>query len=310
MGSSTSRRARPPNLARSELNTVLPPPEIGEQGLLKEHFQLPPLPELVTKVLQRIRSGDATAQEIADILSADVGLVAQILKIVNSAYYGLPRQITEAKHAVAYLGLAEIERAALTATVMKDLAPREQEQHRIFWYHSFYTALAAKQMQRRYAPAVDVEELHTAVLLHDIGKLVYLKFFPEHYSELLRHCRANGQLLVEAERALDYPSHQTLGDLLCEHWNLPDTVRQACLHHELDDLRKLDMDEPGAEQTRLVCLANLLSNLATGELSPETKHEIRAVTTESVGGSDQDFLLLMGEIYELKSEVESFLLQL
>ena len=69
-------------------------------------------------------------------------------------------------------------------------------------------------MQKRYAPMVDVEELHTAVLLHDIGKLVYARFFPEHYTELLRHCRANGQLLVEAERALDYPSRQRV--VICD----------------------------------------------------------------------------------------------
>ena len=292
------------------MSTVLPPPRVSEQPLPQEHFQLPPLPQLLTSVLQRIHSGNATAPEIADLLSADAGLVAQILKIVNSAYYGLPRAITQPRHAVAYLGLAEIERVALTATVMNELSPRDEEQHRIFWYHSFYSALASKLMQRRYAPTVDVEELHTAVLLHDIGKLVYAKFFPDHYAELIRHCQANGQLLVDAERALDYPSHQTLGEMLCDQWNLPGPVRRACLQHELDDLRDLDMDQPGADQIRLVCLANLLTNLATGDLSPETKQSIMEVTSESVGCSEQDFLLLMGEIYELKSEVESFLRQL
>ncbi len=265
---------------------------------------------MATKLLQRIHSGNATASEIADLLSADVGLVAQILKIVNSAYYGLPRPITEAKHAVAYLGLAEIEQVALAATVMNELSSGDREQHRIFWAHSFYSALISKRLQRRYAPTVDAEELHTAVLLHDIGKLVYAKFFPEHYAKLLEHCRTNGLLMVEAERALDYPSHQTLGELLCEQWNLPDLIRRACLNHELDDLKSLDMDQPRAEQTRLVCMANLLSNLATGDLSPETKQEIMEVTTASIDCSEQDFLMLMGEIYELKSEVESFLRQL
>lgn len=284
-------------------------PEL-DQGFLKDHFQLPPLPEVVATLLQRIQSGDATAGEIAELLTADVGLVAQVLKIVNSAYYSLPRAITEAKHAVAYLGLGEIERVAMTATVMKELAPEDPQLLRDFWFHSFYSSLISKRIQARYARGLDADELHTAVLLHDVGKLIYMRFFPEQYAELRAKCRSEGILLVDAERALDYPSHQTLGELLCERWNLPATVRRACLQHELDDLTGVESGAPHAEELRLVAASNLLANLAAEDLSVETKQRIREATTATLGCGDQDFLLLMGELYELKSEAEGFLRQL
>jgi HD-like signal output (HDOD) protein len=293
----------------SHLNTTLPPPQLDE-GFLSDHFNLPPLPAVVSNLLEKIHCGQANAHEVAEILSADPGLVAQILKIVNSAYYSLPHRITEAKHAVAYLGLAEIERLAVAATVMKELAPANSEQFERFWFHSFYATLISKRLACEFASRIDAGELHTAVLLHDIGKLVYMKFFPDHYQELSAHCQSNGVLLIDAERALNYPSHQEFGLVLCDRWNLPETVKRACRRHEMEELERLDETHPYCEEIRLICLANLLSNLARETLGPEQKNSIRKATTRALGCTDQDFLLLMGEIYELKSEVESFLRQL
>lgn len=284
--------------------------QVDPQSFLAEHFDLPPLPEVASKVLARLRSGQAQAGDIADLLAVDPGLVAQVLKIVNSAYYGLPRRISEVRHAVAYLGLAEVERLILTATVMKEFSgPRCDELHR-FWFHSFYSSLISKLLCKRYAKSMDPEELHTAVLLHDVGKLVYMKFFDEHYVELARHCRTQGDLLIDAERHFDYPSHLLLGSLLCDRWRLPDSIKRACEQHELEHLERLDLADPFAEEVRLFCLANLLSNLAHEELSREKKSAIQTATIRALDCTSEGFLLLMAEVYELKSEVERFLRQL
>lgn len=277
---------------------------------LAEHFQLPPLPAVVGGVLERIHSGNANAHEVAGLLSSDAALVAQVLKIVNSAYYGLPRQITEVKHAVAYLGLAEVERVALTATVMKELAPQDKEEFERFWFHSFHAALISKRLQPRLAQGADAEELHTAVLLHDIGKLVYLKFFPARYRELVRHCQLTGVLLVDAERELGCPSHQWLGSMLCDRWNLPQTIKLACERHEMAELEALEKSAEDWEEGRLVCLSNLLANLATANLSFGHKTALRQLTLGALGCDERDFLLLMAEIYELRAEAEGFLRQL
>jgi len=292
------------------VGTSLPPIEIDEKRFLTNHFVLPPLPALVTRLLETVRSCDATANGVADLLASDPGLVAEILKLVNSAYYGLPRRITEVRHAVAYLGLAEVERIALTATVLKFASPNTDETFRQFWFHSFYSALISKRLGRKYAKSLDAEELHTAVLLHDIGKLVYMRFFPDHYRTLAGYCDEHGVMFHEAEKLYDVPSHHVFGSMLSERWMLPDLVRLACVEHEIEHLEDLTEQSPYHEELRIACLSNLLANLATGKLSVDRKTAYRNATTHALRCNEQEFLLLMGEVYELKTDVEGFLQRL
>jgi putative nucleotidyltransferase with HDIG domain len=289
---------------------TLPPIGIDEKRFLMNHFVLPPLPALVDRLLETVRSCEATANEVAGLLASDPGLVAEILKLVNSAYYGLPRKITEVRHAVAYLGLSEIERIALTATVLKFGAPGTDDAFRHFWFHSFYSALISKRIARKYAKALDAEELHTAVLLHDIGKLVYMKFFPDHYRVLAAYCEDHGVTFPEAEQLHGMPSHHVLGAMLAERWRLPELVRRTCVEHEVEHLDSVDGSDPRREELRITCLSNLLANLAAGTLSADRKAAFRDATTRALRCDEQEFLLLMGEVYELKAETEGFLSRL
>lgn len=287
----------------------LAPIQVSPTGIPEGDFALPALPAVVGKILDSIQSGDATAGEIADLLAADPALAAKVLKIVNSAYYGLPRPIAEVRHAVAYLGLSEIQRLALTATVMQEFAV-DGDDYDQFWRHSFYTALVSKLLARTMPTSFESGSVHTAALLHDVGKLVYMRFWPEHYSELTRSCRASGTMLVEAERELNLPSHVALGSLLCERWRLPTGIRIACEHHELSDLSDLDDDAELRDEILIVGLANLLTNLAAGDLAPETNGAINELAVRALGYDEEQFLLLMGQVYELQLEVDAFLGQL
>lgn len=289
---------------------ILPTIDTEHEAFLSEHFTLPPLPAVVQKLLTALQSGDTNAGAVAEILAADAGLVAQILKIVNSAYYGLPRRIAEVKHAVAYLGLSEIERVALTATVMKYFTPNDRSEFERFWHHSFYTTLISKRLAKKQGPSIEVEELHTAALLHDVGKLVYMMFFPDHYASLARYCRVNECLMRDAEVHFDLPSHSELGAKLCGVWRLPECVFLACQHHELDQFENLDQDLPHREELRLVCLANMLANLAATDLSSTHKDRLQDSIRVEMSLTHDEFLMLMGEVYEMKSDVEAFLGQL
>lgn len=288
----------------------LSPIHIDPDRFLKEHFSLPPLPELVTTIVDMVNSGTAGASDVADLVSTDPALTAQILKVVNSAYYGLPRRIADVKHAVAYLGLAEVQRIVLALSVMKALAPESREDFDRFWFHSFYTALTAKQVARAFERSLDTGDLYAAALLHDIGKLVYLKFFPDHFRELDRWARQNRRLMLDAERHYELPSHTTLGALLCEHWRLPDPVKDACVKHEPDYLRQADDPSALPPFHKVLCVSNLLVNLGTAPLDDELKDSIHRLTQQATGCSESEFLVLMGEVYELEGEVKRFLEQL
>ena len=284
-----------------------PATQIDAEAFTKHHFVLPAMPTVVQQLLDALNSGKSNAGEIADLLSVDAGLVAQIMKIVNSAYFGLPTPIREIKHAVAYLGLGEIKRIALTVAVMDRLAPTDSKEFKQFWCHSFHAALTAKLISKKFDFNVDPEELYVAALLHDVGKLVYMKFFPEQYEKLMLHCRANSSMMIDAEDALNLPSHTLYGAILCERWLFSELVKQACLCHELSDLKTFNSGEVGDDNLLVVCISNLVSNLALHDLANNPRQEICAEVRRALDCDESEFLLLMGELYELKSETQKFL---
>lgn len=288
----------------------LPSIDVDPERLFSDHFALPPLSSVAAAVMKRIDESDAGPREIATLLSADPALVALVFKVVNSAYYALPRRIGSVTQAVAYLGLAEIHRLILTLSVIKALQPADQTEFKKHWRHSYYSALVSRVISLAFYRNLDWEGLHAAVLLHDIGKLVYLKFFPDHYQALCRDSRQRGEFFSQAERRLSCPSHQLLGALLCRRWRLPDSVLEACEFHELEQLAALEPSSPRHDYRVVVCASNLMAHLADGDLNPEVKEQVSCQLRKSLDCSEDMFLITMGEVYALQESVSSFLAQL
>jgi HD-like signal output (HDOD) protein len=239
------------------------------------------------------------------LISADPSLVAQILKVINSAYYGIPREIGDLRFAIAYLGLNEIYRLVLSLTVLNTLSIKENDELSKFWFHSYFTALCTKHLAKKFEPLLPMEELWPAAILHDIGKLIYLKFFPNHYQTLRKYTLEHGCLFSEAEIQFDLPASSFLGSLLCDHWGLPSKIKKACELHTLKDLQHSTSGSENEGFTRIICLGNLMAILATDTLNQDKKHEIAETTQKSVNYKEEQFLTLMGEIYQIKLEVES-----
>jgi HD-like signal output (HDOD) protein len=290
--------------------TALAPIEIDPKTFLRDHCTLPALPEVVSKIQSLIHDDHADMGTVADLISGEPALVAQVLKVVNSAYYGLSREIGNVKFAIAFLGLNEIYRMVLALSVVNTLAIHQKDELNKFWFHSFYTALCTRYLAKRYEPHVSFEELWSAAMLHDIGRLVYLKFFPDHYKALRHFCDEQRCLFSQAEKHLSLPSTAFLGSLLCEHWRLPDNIRTACESHTLADLQNLRGDSPSARFRRMICLGNVLTVLSADELNDDTKHQIASAIQTELDFTEQSFLAMMGDIYELRIDVERFADQL
>jgi HD-like signal output (HDOD) protein len=290
--------------------TALAPIEIDPKTFLREHCTLPALPEVVSNIQSLIHDDRADVGTVADLISGEPALVAQVLKVVNSAYYGLSREIGNVKFAIAFLGLNEIYRMVLALSVVNTLAVQEKDELDKFWFHAFYTALCTRYLAKQYEPHFSFEELWSAAMLHDIGRLVYLKFFPDHYKALRSFCDEQHCLFSEAERHFSLPSSAFFGTLLCEHWRLPDNIRSACESHTLGDLPSLSEDSPSARFRRMICLGNLLTVLSTDELNDAAKRDIASAIRTGLDCTEEEFLAMMGDIYELRIEVERFADQL
>lgn len=281
------------------------PFELDQTLFLKEHFNLPPLPESVLKIQEIMYDPDVSIDIVCNILIKEPVLVAQILKVVNSAYYGLRREVDDIRFAVAYLGLNEIFNMVISISVVKNLGVAEKAEIDKFWTHSVLTAICAKHLGKRFEPLLAPDKIWLGALLHDVGKLVFYRFFPDHYKAVLEHREKNGCLFSQAEKALGYPGSALMGSILCERWRMPVIVKDACEHHLMEDL-----DSPGegskADYRRLISSANLMAELVSNGLNHELKQAIFGCLQNGFNLTEKEFLKLMGEVYELKLDLAKY----
>jgi HD-like signal output (HDOD) protein len=285
------------------------PVDIDPNTFLRQHCTLPALPEVVGQIQRQIQGGDADMGKVAQLISGEPALLAQVLKVVNSAYYGLPGEVTNVRVAIAYLGLNEIYRMVLSLSVINTMQIEQQDELEAFWFHSFYASLCTKYLAKQYEPHLSFEELWSASMLHDIGRLVYLKFFPEHYEAIRAFSKEHGVCFSEAERHFSLPSSSFLGALLCIHWRLPDNVRKACELHTLGDFLVAERDGTCTPFQRMISLGNLLAVLSARQLNDSVKQQISDTVRKALDCTEAEFLTIMGDIYELRTEVESFMQQ-
>ncbi|NRA34609.1 MAG: HDOD domain-containing protein [Polyangiaceae bacterium] len=240
---------------------ALPPIPLDDEPLLDKICQLEPLPAVLMELIAAVQTPDAKIDRIADLVENEVCMSARVLSTINSTYYALPGKITSIRYAVSYLGMGEVYRIALSQSVVQSLAPTDPESLREFSFHSYLTALISKRVVRVIAKPPKAEEVYVAALLHDMGKLVYSRWFPEHAREIQRFSEENRLSHSASENALGLPSHGELGVKVCEHWRLPASIARACEFHELEHLQGLvDLDQADPSDV-VVCASNALANL-------------------------------------------------
>ncbi|MDR4505704.1 MAG: response regulator [Candidatus Scalindua sp.] len=197
---------------------------------------LPSLPSLYGMIVKEMQSPDASIRKVGEIISQDVSMSAKVLQIVNSAYFGLPRKLTDPQQAAVYLGIETLKALVLSIHVFSSFT-KEAELFGLsftqMWRHSLMVARLAKEIAR--AEKVETKALEEAFIsgiLHDIGKLILLKV-PGQYRKMKDFVEITGGSSLEAEQAVLKTSHAELGAYLLGLWGLPDRIIETiAFHHE------------------------------------------------------------------------------
>ena len=289
---------------------MLPTFEIKPEEIFKDNHSLPPLPEVVIKIQEMIRTNKVDIGKVSKMVSSDVSLVAHVLKIVNSAYYSLTKEVSNLKFAIAYLGINEVYRIVLSVSVISAFKIKNRNYLKDFWYHSFYSALCTKALAKQYAPYEEIEDLWSSALLHDIGKLIYMQFYPDAYEAIMEHAIENQCFFSEAETVLGLTKSSELGSMLSDFWRLPKKIKAACEIHTLADLEMLETDNPAFEFQRVICLGNLFSQFSDDKLLTEKKQDIYSTIIKKCSISEEELKANLVEINGLQLVVEEFIHQL
>lgn len=198
---------------------------------------LPVIPAVALRIMHEADSNTTSASQIAMLLARDPALASRVLRLANSAYYGLSGQVFGLKEAVVVLGLRCVKNLALVAAsypwLSKPLHGYGLEPKDL-WMHSHGTAVAAMLVAQRSGRLRD-DEAFTAGLLHDIGKLAMNVWLERKTEALIQLSSLNGWSFVECERTVLGYDHGQVGGRLAERWNLPlSVIDSARYHHEPD----------------------------------------------------------------------------
>lgn len=197
---------------------------------------LPSLPAVVMELLDSIDAEEADIAVLARKVALDGALTAKTLRLANSAMYGLQVRVTTIQQAITYLGF-QTARSLITAAALTGCFPEGRcagFSHQAFWRHSLATAICAQVLARHLR--FNQDYAFTAGLLHDMGRLVLVSCFPDHYARVIAWRGAHDALWLDAERAVLGIDHVDAGLALAEHWHFSDTMRLAIGHHHAPEV--------------------------------------------------------------------------
>lgn len=228
---------------------------ITPQELIANLGDLPPLPQVASQVLRVSADPDATAEDLRKVISMDQALTSQILKISNSAMFGMMREVTTLTQAIMTLGFSTIK-SVVIASSAKNLYHRGTVglQERLIWEHALVSAIASRAFAKslRFSR---IEEAFIGGLLHDIGKSVMGVKFPERYATLLRTVYNEQGVCLQLELDTFGFDHAMVGEALVSQWNLAPSLQAAVRwHHD-----PLHAPEEFQEVAAIVALANHLA---------------------------------------------------
>jgi len=210
--------------------------ETGIESEIRDYIKkMPSLPTSLTKVLEICNNPQTSPADLNHVISLDPVLVGRVLKLINSAYYGLGQPVTNLARAIIMLGINTVKNLALSTTVIGSLSARK-ELHGLdmegFWRHSLCVGVSAKLLaKKRGIDAKMREEYFTAGLLHDIGKIPMNAMFSKEYLLTISEADKKRQSLVETEKSSLGLDHCATGALITASWKLEGPVGDTIEHH-------------------------------------------------------------------------------
>jgi putative nucleotidyltransferase with HDIG domain len=215
--------------------------------------KIPAFSQSVTRVLTLASNINCSPRELVEVVSSDPVLTMKILRLVNSAYFGLTSKVSSVHQALVNLGLNTLKNTALSLAMLGVL-PRENEAGLdidALWLHSLAVGLAARKLaQAKGVSRAQSEDYFVAGLLHDVGKLVYAKYQPREFERALAAAALEQVDLAVSERAELGATHADVGALLAARWGLAEALGAALAGHHAPS------DENPSEFTDIVFVAN------------------------------------------------------
>ena len=265
--------------------------------LVRKIQSLPTLPKVVEKLMLMVESPDVSPKDVGKLISSDQVLGARVLRLVNSSFYGFPGRISSISHAIILLGFNVIKGVVLSASVF-DLMERSMVG---LWEHSLGAAIVSGTISRTLGLS-EPEEISTAALLHDIGKVLVRVSLTSDYDKIIDQVNAKQISFREAELEILEVDHAEIGQWLSREWNLPEKLSIPIAgHHEPDTAVKFK------DRVAVVHISDaIVRACGIGNGGDPWVGQISKKAWDTIGMDKVDLPKLMKKIIEDLEEVEMF----
>lgn len=262
---------------------------------------MPAFPKSVQKILDLTRDVNCTPKDLVQVIDKDPVITVKILKVVNSAYYNMPKQITSINHAVVFLGFNTIKNLALGIAAIGMLPKNNAAGFDVQQYllHSLATAGIAKQLAGSLDDA-DPMDCFIAGLLHDFGKVVFAQFMPDEFRQALETSKRDGSSLHQALHQVIGVDHAIVGAMLVEKWRFAPNLIDTIQNQHGADVKDTDM-------IACVFAANQISKkLQFGFGGNVCVEELPPAMAKRLGGNLDQVITRLGDLTALFEEAQIF----
>ena len=194
--------------------------------ILKGIKNLPPMPHVVIKAQQLMVDPHSSAKQVAGVIESDQAIAAKVLKMANSAYYGMSGKVSSLQHATIVLGYQTLGEIITTASFNGFLGgklPGYGYQSKALWKHSLSVAISSKMIAEKKNHNL-VNEAYTAGLIHDVGKVVLDNHILAKKDQINQYMEREEKTFFDAERHFFGFDHAEIASEICQKWNIPDKI--------------------------------------------------------------------------------------
>lgn len=255
---------------------------------------VPPFPKVAGRVMELIKNPDVTAAQLAEVIQYDPIITANVLKICNAAYFGLPRKVSSLDEGLVVIGHDILKDILITSSSARfykgQVGAGYQLEQGDMWKHSVATGIMAKLLVE-YIEDVDPGSAFTAALLHDIGKRFLSGFVSDEFQQIIDKVEREHCSFVEAEKEFIGLDHAELGGIILEKWEFDQSLIDAVKEHH--NPNALEM----APLTALVALSNsLVISMGIGSGADGMATELRGDGLKRFGISMDMVQLCMADL--------------
>jgi HD-like signal output (HDOD) protein len=200
---------------------------------LRDIRNLPTLPNVVMEILRLCDDPNSNTREIAALIENDPVLTTKVLKLVNSSYFGLSKELYSVNQALVLIGYNQMKNLILSTSMLQMFKKDTQVgsfSRRELWKHSIGVGIATRFLSKRYR-VENPEQAFVAGLIHDVGKVIIDWFFHEHFVKIIDLVEQESCWIREAEQRVMKVTHEDIGSYLTTRWHLPDLFRETIAYH-------------------------------------------------------------------------------